>query len=65
MLIYQTKPTNPREPKQAIVIDAYRWAFIVEGDIEIDWKLEFSQLSEAFGHLGYYEMDGYCNSRCY
>lgn len=58
MLIYQTKPTNSREPKQAIVIDSHRWAYIVEGDIKIEWKLDFSRLSEAFGHLGYYEMDG-------
>lgn len=58
MLIYQTKPTNSREPKQAIIIDSHRWAYVMEGDTKIEWKLEFSQLSEGFGYLGYYEMDG-------
>lgn len=57
MLIYQTKPTDPREPKQAILLDMYRWAHVQEFDTKIKWREDFLEFGTALGSIGFYEMD--------
>lgn len=58
MLIYQTIPTHPAQPKEAILIQSHDWAFVVEGDRKIKWNQDFRNLADAFGAIGFYEIDG-------
>ena len=51
MMIYQAKT-------KAVIMEAHRWAFLKKGDQKIKWINRFTEMAEALGDLGYYQLDG-------